>query len=241
MGMSDLIRVPAGWFTMGADYRSVPEAEYEEGPVRRVWLPEYEICKTPVTVAEWDDFLAATGCQWSFRKDLETVSMGPDYPVSFVSWIEAQMFADWLAEKTGEGFALPTEAQWERACRGVDDRPYPWGDEKGDWIEEMGAEPLRNRPVGSQPDLASACGCLEMWTNVSEWCLDWYDDEMEWENVPREVRFPTGPSVGECKSYRGGSPVDKGWPRCSFRGFQVPTFRHFKIGFRLVRNYRDSE
>ena len=75
-----------------------------------------------------------------------------------------------------------------------------------------------------------------MWMNVSEWCLDWYDDEMEWGDVPREVRSPVGPRTGEHKCFRGGSPVSGGWPRCSYRGFQAPTFRHFQLGFRLVRN-----
>ena len=225
--------VPEGWFVMGVGPERVPEAECEEGPERRVWLGSFVIATPPVTVGGWTEFVTASNYGWHRFEELAAVSPSDLHPAVFVSWHDCQAFVEWLSARTAERWSLPTEAQWERACRGTDGRLYPWGDDERDWIEELGGAQIGNRPVGSDPLGRSAVGCADMWSNVSEWCRDWFDDEGPARD---STRNPTGPESGRFKCFRGGFAASTGWPRCSYRGFQKPEFRHEGLGFRVARS-----
>ena len=225
---------------MGAD-QSDPAADPEDGPLRIVELSSFAIQKSPVTVGQWKHFLAETSFDWAFHKEVQQVAPGDDFPIVFVSWFDALAFAGWLAEASGRHFALPTEAQWERACRGTDGRLYPWGNGERDWVEEMTADSLKPIPVGTRADLPSAIGCLDMWFNVREWCSDWYDDELcEVPIETLEKLDPKGPPEGEFRVLRGGHPATSGWPRCCARRAAKPDFRSSIVGFRLVENGLDA-
>ncbi|MEH2393558.1 MAG: SUMF1/EgtB/PvdO family nonheme iron enzyme [Nostoc sp.] len=279
----DMVVIPEGSFLMGADPEVEVNAEYEEQPQREVWLSTYAIQRTPVTVGQWQEFLRDTGYDWSY--DNETLSAsardfysslpnlvaefspGEMYPIVFVSWFDAYHFTQWLKETLGGAYALPTEAQWEKACRGQNGQLYPWGNQE-DWVEEIalysypstkGSYPKTNQPIGYCPEKQSPYGCLDMWQNVSEWCSDWYDitgryyhdPNTKWVN-PHGVTFeelkrhlqtlgfsPSGvDSFLEYKVYRGGNLLSSGWPRCTYRGCQCLCSCGGDIGFRVVLNYQ---
>lgn len=269
---------------MGADPEVEVNAEYEEQPQREVWLSTYAIQRTPVTVGQWQEFLRDTGYDWSYHNETLSASVrdfysslpnlaaefspGEMYPIVFVSWFDAYHFTQWLKETLGGAYALPTEAQWEKACRGQNAQLYPWGNQELDWDEERalfsypstkGSYPKTNQPIGCCPEKQSPYGCLDMWQNVSEWCSDWYDitgryyhdPNTKWVN-PHGVTFeelkrhlqtlgfsPSGvDSFLEYKVYRGGNLLSSGWPRCTYRGCQCLRSRGGDIGFRVVLNYQ---
>jgi formylglycine-generating enzyme required for sulfatase activity len=167
-------------------------------------------------------------------------------PVVFVSWNDANAFCKWLSRKEKRTYRLPTEAEWERACRGgaVWAR-YPWGDRlPGDHDSNFGdgdpklPESLTTvndgyqyvAPVASYPP--NGYGLYDMAGNVMEWVEDRYDRNY-YENSPLED--PHGPGVGPSRVNKGGnwfaSPADD---RCAFRGFSGPEMSFWNLGFRVV-------
>ena len=109
-----------------------------------------------------------------------------DYPLLGVNWDSAAAYCNWLSAKTGKKYRLPTEAEWEKAARGTDQRRYPWGNNiDRSYANYVGAQPFdTGRPAGfydgsKRGDLqthsnASPYGAFDMAGNVMEWCSDWY-------------------------------------------------------------------
>ncbi len=222
----ELVSVPEGCFMMGSE-----AGQDVERPVHRVWVESFAMAATQVTVAEFAEFLSATGHApppyWG-----DTHFNHSQQPVVAVSWFEAVAYCEWLSQRAGKRFRLPTEAEWERAARGgVEGKLYPWGDEPPQtrpgyadrWRE--GPEPVRQ----SSPN---AYGLFEMCENVHEWCSDWF--QADYYAVSPE-RNPPGAGTGDRKSSRGGS-----WrhhikiSRCSTRSSIPPAFQYADYGFRLV-------
>ena len=149
------------------------------------------------------------------------VKIDDSHPVSCVSWYDAVDFCKWLSQKIGVNFVLPTEAQWEYAARGDDQRIYPWGNEDPDGTRANYAEEAFNAvfpgteqskvhfgvndgyaatsPVGSFPLGASPCGALDMAGNLTEWVFDWYAkyDRKHYKN-------PIGPKDGKDRVMKAG-------------------------------------
>jgi formylglycine-generating enzyme required for sulfatase activity len=169
-----------------------------------------------------------------------------DQPVVFVSWNDAKAFCRWLTRKEKRNYRLPTEAEWEMACRGgsVWVR-YPWGNRlPGDGDTNFGdgnpklPEGITTvddgyrfvSPVGSYPP--NGFGLYDMAGNVMEWVEDRYDRNY-YESSP--LKNPQGPEVGTARVNKGGnwyaSPTDA---RCAFRGFSGPEMSFFNLGFRVV-------
>jgi formylglycine-generating enzyme required for sulfatase activity len=196
----DWVDVPAGRYVIGRDVN--------ESRQRVVEVDAFELSRTPVTNAEYAEFVAETGAapppHWPAPGD---------HPVTFVDWHEASAFCVWA------GGRLPTEAEWEKAARGTDARTYPWGDEEDASRAAIGSglKHGTTAPVGSHPAGASAYGLLDMAGNVWEWTA---------------TAYPPSERV-----LRGGSFASPGlaWARCAMRSHSKPVRRQAHIGFRVAR------
>jgi formylglycine-generating enzyme required for sulfatase activity/serine/threonine protein kinase len=200
---SVLIFVPGGSFVRGNEH-----GDPDEKPVRTLTLADYYIGKTPVTNRQYRQFLAATGHR---KPALYPGFDGDEQPVVGLDWTDAAAYCAWA------GLRLPTEAEWEKAARGLDERSYPWGNQPPlDLLEELqdlvgrrasprlAAFGLRARAtaeIGSFPSGASPYGCLDMCGNVWEWCADWHDPDY-YGRAPE--LDPPGPERGNERICRGG-------------------------------------
>ena len=120
----EIVIIPAGSFLMGSD-----QGQENEQPVHRVWIDAFAIGKFPVTNREYkiyvEDKAAPAPPFWT-----EPMFAHPEKPVVGVTWDDAAAYCQWLSERLGQAFRLPTEAEWERAARGQREGAlYPWGDE----------------------------------------------------------------------------------------------------------------
>jgi formylglycine-generating enzyme required for sulfatase activity len=182
----DLVQVPAGVLLMGisieqaaalAERAGIPlEWCLDETPQQQVALEAFQISRGPVTCVEYMAFVTATDhptpSYW--QGDSPPRDLG-DHPVVEVSLNDARWYCRWLSTATGREFRLPTEAEWERAARGDDQRVFPWGDtwEAGCCNTAEGG-PGATTPVGSYARDASPFGCVDMAGNVEEWTASKY-------------------------------------------------------------------
>jgi formylglycine-generating enzyme required for sulfatase activity len=242
-----MVIVETGEFTMGSK-----ESE-DEQPIHRVYLDAFMIGKYPVTNEEFKTFMSDDGYKkkefwtpegWQWLKE-ENITCpwfwhdrkwnGPNFPVVGVSWYEAAAYAQWLSQKTGDRYGLPSEAQWEKAARGSTGLVYPWGNQfDKDKCNSYEGGLRRTSPVGLFPGGKSPYGCMDMAGNVWEWCADWYGEDY-YKKSP--AKNPGGPSSGSGRVFRGGSWGVVDWIcRAAFRGWAaLPADRDYDLGFRLVR------
>jgi len=232
-----------------------------ESPARRVYLDEYWMAKTPVTRRAYQQFLRRSGYAPQPFVRANTTDDGGTHPAYLLAWEDAAAFCLWLSDVTGERYCLPTEAQWEKAARGVDGRTYPWGDElpvsyrglpdrlpttfraaypwgevkpQPDWRCNCADCVGHTTPVDAYPASASPFGCLDMAGNVWEWCADWFDPTY-YHNAP--PHNPMGPETGLSRVVRGGAyNSDPATVRCAARFYDNPRGApFFPCGFRVVR------
>lgn len=166
------IYIPDGPFLMGRQPgEGIP---VHETPQHEVTLPAYCIGKFPVTNAQYEEFLRQTDRLASSVMGWEgqRVPKGlENHPVAGVTWYEALAYCQWLAEKTGRNYTLPTEAEWEKACRGGGTTIYPWGDNFDAARCHYGQSDLA--PVDKYPP-QNALGCFDFVGNVRQWtCTLW--------------------------------------------------------------------
>ena len=224
----DLVKIPAGWFKMGDNFN---EGSISERPVHDVYLDTFYISKYEITFDQYDFFCEDTGRS----KPLDNDGWGRgERPVINVSWNDAKAFCDWLSDKTGKNIHLPTEAQWEKAARGTDQRRYPWGNSApnsnlANYYSNVG----KTVPVGSYPAGASPYGLHDMAGNVWELCQDWYDSSY-YSTSPS--RNPKGPSSGSIRVRRGGNWIfDARYLRSACRLGIYPHIKKNDIGFRICQ------
>jgi formylglycine-generating enzyme required for sulfatase activity len=251
-GYGDYLLVPAGAFRMGDNFG---DGESRERPVHTVELDAFYIGKYEITNGEWRKFRDDPGYDdpqfwpgkravpkdqvpyWSDAKNHGGGTPDSDrYPVLGVNWDSAVAYCNWLSAKTGKTYRLPTEAEWEKAARGTDQRRYPWGNTiDRSYANFVGTSAFDTGAVaGSYAKGASPYGALDMAGNVMEWCQDWYSRDY-YSVSPK--KNPKGPETGAYRVVRGGtffeSPFDL---RTYARTAAWPSFQsHRMTGFRAAR------
>lgn len=253
-GYGEYLLVPAGSFQMGDNFH---EGDARELPVHTVELDAYFIGKYPVTNGEFKKFRDDPGYDdpkfWPdgrvVPKDQSPVwgrtggvPGKENYPVAAITWDQAVAYCRWLSAKTGHEYRLPTEAEWEKAARGTDQRRYPWGNDLDPSYASYKEKPLNF--VGfydgaKRGDLqthsnASPYGAFDMEGGVFEWCSDWYSPNY-YAFSPR--KNPGGPSEGAYRVLRGASQYEEPWElRAANRSSGAPSNQnHHFLGFRCVR------
>ncbi|NIM79032.1 MAG: SUMF1/EgtB/PvdO family nonheme iron enzyme [Candidatus Aminicenantes bacterium] len=160
--------VPAGEFIMGDNFY---EGDTDELPLHTVSLDRYYISKYEVTFKQYDRFCEET----NWVKPGDNGWGRENRPVINVTWGDASAFCNWLTRKTGKNIHLPTEAQWEKAARGIDQRRYPWGNSPKTCMKANYNCSSTTYVVGTTTKGDSPFGVSDMAGNVAEWCLDVYD------------------------------------------------------------------
>jgi formylglycine-generating enzyme len=242
------MRVAPGTFSMGRPLEPLPAALTEGMAHRRTGDPDehprhdvtlthaYYMASTPVTNAQYEKFDPG---HRSLRGRLG-FSSGDDEAVVFVSWHDATAYCAWLAERVGVACRLPTEAEWEYACRAATDAPFWSGDTPPDGSllnarESWYPDPARSDPgdvvglrVGGTP--ANPWGLHDMHGLVEEWCRDYHAP------YPAEPqRDPSGPRDGAARVTRGGSHSTVAYYlRAANRMAALPDDRHWLLGFRVA-------
>ena len=227
--------IPAGSFMMGSpeseENRDDGETQHEVTLTQSFYIGVYE-----VTQSEWLSVMGTSIEDQRDKADSDSLyGTGDRYPMYYVSWEDCQQFigklndqyGSELRQKLGEGwsYSLPSEAQWEYACRAGTTGAYGGS---GD-LAAMGWYNSREaHKVGGKD--ANQLGLYDMHGNVWEWCRDWYDD------YPTErVTDPTGPTSGSTRIFRGG-----GWGgnvrvcRSAYRDRAYPTNRFYHLGCRVA-------
>ena len=224
----EMVLIPAGTFMMGSPNSGKDPKHFETYHQVTISKPFY-LGKYTVTQAQW---LKVT-------EKNPSLFQGGQLPVEGISWDDAMGFCVRLKEKFGESFRLPTEAEWEYACRAGTTTPYHFGDKlngtqancdggfpygttkKGPYLE-------KTSPVGIYR--SNAWGLFDMHGNVWEWCEDWYD------SYPFDpVTDPRGPEKGSFRVSRGGCWSSIGWfCRSALRSWNPPDRRSNCLGFRLA-------
>jgi len=224
-----MIRIPSGSFWMGSEGRFTWES-----PRHRVFTDAFDIAATSVTRHEYETFLKATSHEEPKGWREPDFTAG-DQPVVGVNWFDAVAYCEWMSETRGEVFRLPTEAEWEKACRGGNaEWEYAWGNEPPESIAYFQGEWKAPRVVGTWQ--ANGFGLFNMGENVHEWCMDWFAADY-YALSPEEN--PAGPLDGTRRVSRGGSwrHQIKG-SRIAHRSSLPPEFRYADYGFRVVREVR---
>jgi formylglycine-generating enzyme required for sulfatase activity len=256
-----MLRIPAGSFEMGAPETEADSSERER-PVHRVRLGEFLLGQTPITQAQWRAVAAWQRQEHEDAKrwpeeplDPDPVAklddaerfLGEERPVLNVSWMQAEVFCGRLALRTGKNYTLPSEAQWEYACRAGTTTPFHFGatlstklanydgrqmhgnGEKGDYRQQT-------TDVFSFP--ANPWGLHDMHGNIWEWCADqWHNN---YEGAPEDGCAWIDEGAKENKNrmryrlLRGGSWIDfPRYCRSAYRSDDPPDDRSHAVGFRV--------
>jgi formylglycine-generating enzyme required for sulfatase activity len=230
-----MVLLPPGDFIMGSDDA---EAQPNEQPLTPVTLSSFYIAQHPVTNAQYERFDPR-------HKTKRMDGAGDDHPVVYVSSFEAVKFCEWLGQKDGRTYRLPSEAEWEFAARGTDGRKYPWGNqigrgERANFADASTAFAWRDpqindgypvtSPVGAFPQGASFFAIEDMAGNVWEWCLDFF-----YPYAGAVKQNPRGPASGLKRLYRGGSWKSRFTNlRATARASNAPNYSCNDLGFRIV-------
>jgi formylglycine-generating enzyme required for sulfatase activity len=247
-----MVRIPKGQFTMGSPARE-EDRDDDENQVPVTISQDFLMSAHEVTVgqvlqwlndpatkfdSDWIDLdsyacpVKRSGNRFVLRRGSCKFGQSEDQPMVEISWTGATKFAEWLSGKEGRTYRLPTEAEWEYACRAGTTTRYYWGDRDEDadqYAWHGGNSNGATHPVGQkQPN---AWGLYDMSGSLWEFCSDWYDDELAGGTDPR------GPSSASDRVLRGGSwgsSVGGGFLRSADRDWYSPGYRFDNLGFRVA-------
>ncbi len=235
-----LIAIRGGDFIMGSPFHE-PERRYAEGPKHRVKLEGFLLGQTPITQAQWREVASWPPAGRALNADPSRFK-GADRPVERVGWEEAMEFCRRLSRDTGRSYTLPSEAQWEYACRAGTTTPFAFGETlatelanyNGSYSYANGHNGLnrgQTTPVGMFPP--NAWGLQDMHGNVWEWCLDsWHDS---YEGAPADGTAWVSGGDQDRRLLRGGSWYNYPWYcRSASRTHFQPVYASIDVGFRVV-------
>jgi formylglycine-generating enzyme required for sulfatase activity len=235
-----LALIPAGTFLMGSPAGEADRSP-DEGPQHEVTISRpFYLGVYPVTQEQYEQVMGTNPSWFSPRgggSDKVRTQNTRTSPVESVSWEDAAAFCRKLSElpeekRRGLVYRLPTEAEWEYACRGgaSSSIPFYFGHSLSATQANFNNHLGRTTGVGSFP--TNGFGLHEMHGNIWEWCQDWFDANY-YANSPNED--PQGPQSGEGRVLRGGSWSGDAWLcRSALRYRGAPGFRYFNIGFRVA-------
>ncbi len=220
--------IPPGEFMMGSEDHEKGR-EDDESPRQPTKLTKgYYLGATEVTQAQWVEVMGTK--PWA---DYKRIPKGDHYPAVFVSWEDAVEFCKKLSEKESLTFRLPTEAEWEYACRAGTTTEFYWGTEYNEeyaWSSKNAKGDLYE--VAKR--LPNAWGLFDMGGNAWEWCSDWHGPYSS-----EKVTDPQGPAEGERKVIRSGSSGNSMWDcRSAERGMVPPDKKFGASSFRILLELR---
>ncbi|MHC4557129.1 MAG: SUMF1/EgtB/PvdO family nonheme iron enzyme, partial [Planctomycetota bacterium] len=239
-----LVYIPAGSFTMGSSHSAAQLAgEYDE----LEWLftdefPQHQVRiskgfwmgQTEVTQGQYKSVMNAQ--PWSGK---DFVQESANNPAVYVSWGDAVAFCRELSKQEGKTYRLPTEAEWEYACRAGTKTRFSFGESdlllgEHAWFQDNTKKVGNSHAHSVGQKKPNPWDLYDMHGNVCEWCSDWY--AKDYYSNSQSVD-PNGPSSGASRSLRGGSWYGAGdYLRCSMRCLADPVVRGSLVGFRVVRS-----
>ena len=244
-----MVKVKGGTFKMGSSETETDRSE-DEGPQHNLRVPDFFIGKCVITQVQWKLVSALSKVNIDLKIDPSKFK-GNRLPVERVSWLEAMEFCDRLSTYTALSYRLPTEAEWEYACRSGTQTPFYFGEtitadvanyQGRDWTfggktypGNYGDGPKgkylgKTTDVGTYP--ANAWGLYDMHGNVWEWCMDCYED---YKDSPINVTVCTTDERNVNRVFRGGSWTYLPWGcRSASRGNSSPDLHSNYVGFRVV-------
>jgi formylglycine-generating enzyme required for sulfatase activity len=248
----DMMLILGGSFSMGSPPKELDRQE-REGPQHVVTVPTFFLGRYPVTQAQWSIVAALKKVKIKLNPSPSSFKGKSDHPVENVNWHEAEEFCLRLSDKTGRIYRLPSETEWEYACRAGTTTPFHYGetittdlanyegtDEKigeTSYSGSYGRGPKgiyrrTTTPVGSLGG-PNAFGLYDMHGNVWEWCRDhWHSS---YEGAPTDGSAWLSENDNESRILRGGSwNIDPRWCRSAFRVGSSPVDRVDFMGFRVV-------
>jgi formylglycine-generating enzyme required for sulfatase activity len=236
VALAKWLRMPEEWTnSVGMKFRPIPAGTYKKMTLTKpFWLGIHQ-----VTQGQWQQVMGTTPWKGQGRK-----AKGSDVAATFVSWDDAVEFCEKLSRKEGKRYRLPTEAEWEWACRAGTTTRYSFGDDE----KRLGEYAWWGGIFGSgncQKELYAHCvgqkksnplGLYDVHGNVWEWCNDWHANV---NPMDAEAIDPQGPSSGAFRVLRGGSwlepPISQ---RSSDRAYGMPVSRGNNAGCRVVCDCR---
>jgi len=232
----EMMPIPSGTFVMGSPVDELGR-EFNEGPQTTVTITKpFWLCKTEVTQGQWQAVMGNTPSDFK----------GDDLPVEMMSWNDAAAFCEKFNEMkrdtltAGYHYTLPTEAQWEYACRAGTTTRFSYGNDTeysqlGSYAWNKANSSSKTHPVAEK--LPNGLGLYDMHGNVWEWCLDWYGDYQG-----GSITDPQGPQSGPDRVYRGGCWRDSArLCRSANRNWNWPDLTYFGLGFRVALSPIPSE
>lgn len=240
--MLEMVVIPGGEFLMGSS-ESEGKQYTNERPQHLVTVKPFLMSKTPITQAQWRE-IACLKYEVHQKLKLRPSNLGgKKHPVTNVSWYDAIEFCDRLSQKTGHEYRLPSEAEWEYACRAGTTTPFYFGEiitsnlanydpSRTYGSKTKGIYLKKTTPVGDFK-IANKFGLCDLHGNVWEWCLDFWHET--YENAPTDGNKWLGNSENSTRVMRGGSYLnDPFMCRSSSRFYKKAneTFQH--VGFRII-------